>query len=111
MAHVIARNPGLKCLNARGCNNLQQQESKTEGEKFPIKNLYFDLGKSCRLDEISVGWGFSYLSLEDLKPSISLLKALEVGLGGLLGHDGLKWLPAVCPLLESVALYFQVCNM
>ncbi|XP_071704729.1 BTB/POZ domain-containing protein FBL11-like [Rutidosis leptorrhynchoides] len=110
VAHVIARNSGLKCLKARGCNNLHLlHESKTEGELFLDKNFYFDLGKSCcRLEEISVGWGFSYSSLEDLKPSVSLLKAIDVGLGGFLGYDGLKLLPSICPLLESIVLYFQV---
>ncbi|KAJ0726600.1 putative chromatin remodeling & transcription regulator BTB-POZ family [Helianthus annuus] len=103
MAHVIGQNPGLKCLKARGCKNLLQQGSKTEN-----KNLYVELGKVCKLDEISVGWGFSFLSLEGLKPAVSFLKAIEVGLGGLLGHDGLKWLPLTCPLLESIVLYFQV---
>ncbi|KAI3695746.1 hypothetical protein L1987_78746 [Smallanthus sonchifolius] len=103
VAHVIGQNPGLKCLKARGCKNLLQQGSMTES-----KNVYFELGKLCKLDEISVGWGFSYLFLEALKPAISLLKAIEVGLGGFLSHDGLKLLPATCPLLESIVLYFQV---
>lgn len=113
VAHVINRNPGLKCLKARGCNNLLQNESKSKTEggeflQFPSNDLYFMLGKACKLDEISVGWGFSYLSLETLKPSISLLKAIEVGLGGSLGQNGLRLLPEICPLLESVVLYFQV---
>lgn len=107
MAHVVSRNPRLKCLKARGCNNLLQQECKTKGPKS-IKNVYFELGKSCKVDEISVGWGFSYMSLEALKPAISSLKAIEVSLGGMLGHNGLKSLPSICPLLESIVLYFQV---
>ncbi|XP_076899936.1 BTB/POZ domain-containing protein FBL11 isoform X2 [Bidens hawaiensis] len=96
LAHVIGHNPSLKCLKTRGCKNLLQLGSK---------NIFMDLGKLCKLDEISVGWGFSYLSLEPLKPAISLLKVIEVGLGGFLGLDGL---PVTCPLLESVVLYFQV---
>lgn len=111
VAHVISRNSGLKCLKARGCHNLLQQESKSGGGDFPSKNLYSELGKCCRLGEVSVGWGFSYLNLEALKASVSLLKTIEVGLGGSLGQDGLKLLPVVCPLLESVALYFQVSNI
>ncbi|GJX35690.1 BTB/POZ domain-containing protein FBL11 isoform X1 [Tanacetum coccineum] len=108
VAHVISRNSGLKCLKARGCHNLLQQESRNGGGNFPSKNLYSELGKCCRLNEISVGWGFSYLFLEAFEASISLLNTIEVGLGGSLGQDGLKLLPEVCPLLESVALYFQV---
>lgn len=108
VAHVIGRNPGLRCLKARGCENLLQQEIRTKGGENSNNFFRFELGKSSKLDEISVGWGFSYISLEALKPAVSCLKAIEVGLGGMLGHDGLKRLPAVCPSLESVALYFQV---
>lgn len=55
-----------------------------------------------------VGWGFSFLSLESLKPAISLLKTLVVGLGGSLGEKGLQLLPAFCPFLEKLVIYFQV---
>nr|XP_043614055.1 BTB/POZ domain-containing protein FBL11 [Erigeron canadensis] len=108
LAHVISRNPGLKCLNVRGCCNLLQEDCKPDGDEISSSVIYMELGKSCKLDEFSVGWGFSYLSLETLKPAISLLKTIEVGLGGSLGQDGLKWLPVICPLLESVVLYYQV---
>ncbi|XP_024986086.1 BTB/POZ domain-containing protein FBL11 isoform X2 [Cynara cardunculus var. scolymus] len=108
VAHVIGRNPGLRCLKARGCESLLQQEIKIKGREYSNKIFPFELGKFCKLDEISVGWGFSYISLEALKPAVSCLKAIEVGLGGMLGQDGLKRLPAVCPSLESVVLYFQV---
>ncbi|KAI3707560.1 hypothetical protein L6452_26186 [Arctium lappa] len=108
VAHIIGRNPGLRCLKARGCENLLQQEVRTKGGENSNIFFLFEFGKSCKLDEISVGWGFSYISLEALKPAVSRLKAIEVGLGGMLGHDGLKGLPAICPSLESVVLYFQV---
>ncbi|CAH1453237.1 unnamed protein product [Lactuca virosa] len=101
LAHIIGRNPGLKCLKTRGCNNNKFLHHES-------KNLFFEVVRSCKLEEISVGWGFSYLSLQNLKPSLSSLKEIEVGLGGSLGQDGLKWLPVISPLLESVVLYFQV---
>ncbi|CAI9290696.1 unnamed protein product [Lactuca saligna] len=56
LAHVIGRNPGLKCLKTRGCNNLLHKETKS---------LFFEV---CKLEEISVGsrrtemasWNFSF---------------------------------------------------
>ncbi|XP_030926200.1 BTB/POZ domain-containing protein FBL11-like [Quercus lobata] len=35
------------------------------------------------------------------------LSSITVGLGGSLGEDALKQLPAACPMLESVILHFQ----
>lgn len=60
------------------------------------------------LEEIALGWGFSYSSLEALKPAITSLRKITVGLGGLLGEDGLRKLPTICPMLELIILYFQV---
>ncbi|XP_057951547.1 BTB/POZ domain-containing protein FBL11 isoform X4 [Malania oleifera] len=106
--HVVRQNPALKHLKARGCKNLCEQ--KSEGSCYPhsFKEMYLELGKTCKLEEIALGWGFSYLSLEALKPAIESLRAITVGLGGSLGHDALILLPSICPLLESVILYFQV---
>ena len=36
------------------------------------------------------------------------LRSITVGLGGSLGEDALKRLPAACPMLESVILHFQI---
>ncbi|XP_022767147.1 BTB/POZ domain-containing protein FBL11 isoform X12 [Durio zibethinus] len=109
---VVRANPGLKCLNARGCKNLFWTENKTKGAKFSSSyscgELLTDLGKTCRLEEIALGWGFSYFSLQDLKPAILSLRAMTVGLGGTLPEDALILLPTICPLLESLVLYFQV---
>ena len=60
------------------------------------------------LEEIALGWGFSYSSLEAVKPAISSLWKITVGLGGSLGEDTLGRLPDICPKLESITLYFQV---
>ena len=70
--------------------------------------LHSQLGKSCQLEEIAGGWGFSFFSLESLKPAIRSLRTLVVGLGVSLGHDGLRLLPAFSPLLETLMIYFQV---
>ncbi|KAL7195808.1 hypothetical protein ACSBR1_035945 [Camellia fascicularis] len=113
LAHIISRNPGLKCLKAKGCRNLFHQKSKTEGRVFSsfeysCREWYIELGKTCKLEEIALGWGFSCFSLEALKPAITTLRAITVGLGASLGQDSLELLPTTCPLLETVILYFQV---
>ncbi|VFQ79768.1 unnamed protein product [Cuscuta campestris] len=113
VAHVVQRNHDLKFLVARDCRHFVQEESKSEAEKpnafsFCCSELYGELGKSCQLEEIAVGWGFSYLSFEALRPAIRMLRAINVGLGGSMGEDGLKMLPTLCPQLEIVILHFQV---
>ncbi|KAL8505061.1 hypothetical protein ACS0TY_016319 [Phlomoides rotata] len=111
--HVICRNPNLISLKARGCRHLLLLESETKERKLcnpscAPEELYLKLGKSCKLQEIELGWGFSFISLGALKPAIRTLRTLVVGLGGSLGPDGLKLLPSFCPMLESLILYFQV---
>uniref|UniRef100_A0A2N9IEU6 BACK domain-containing protein n=1 Tax=Fagus sylvatica TaxID=28930 RepID=A0A2N9IEU6_FAGSY len=112
LAHLVQGNPSLKCLNARGCRNMLPQESSTSGgeyySSYMFKELYLELGKNCRLEEIALGWGFSCFSLEALQPAIMSLRSITVGLGASLGEDALKRLPATCPMLESVILHFQV---
>ncbi|CAL5419740.1 unnamed protein product [Camellia sinensis] len=113
LAHIISRNPGLKCLKAKGCRNLFHQKSKTEGGvfssfKYSCREWYIELGETCKLEEIALGWGFSCFSLEALKPAITTLRAITVGLGASLGQDSIELLPTTCPLLETVILYFQV---
>lgn len=113
--HVVCTNPGLKCLNARGCKNLFQPENTKMEAKMPssysCEELFIELGKTCRLEEIALGWGLSYFSLQALKPAILSLRAMTVGLGGTLPEDSLRLLPTTCPLLESLVLYFQVSNL
>lgn len=113
LAHVVARNPGLSCLKAKGCRNLFQQQSKTDDGHFRSFQYLCEewcnqLGKTCKLEEIALGWGFSCFSLEALKPAIATLKVVTVGLGASLGQDAVELLPTTCPLLEEVILYFQV---
>ncbi|XP_055807425.1 BTB/POZ domain-containing protein FBL11 isoform X2 [Solanum dulcamara] len=112
VGHVVRRNPLLKGLIARGCRHLLQEENDIL-ENSPVLSyicpvLYYELGKSCNLEEISLGWGFSFFSMEALRPAIKMLRTFTVGLGGSLGEDGLKLVPAFCPLLETLILYFQV---
>lgn len=110
--HVVCTNPGLKCLNARGCKNLFQPENTKKEAKisssYSCEELFIELGRTCRLEEIALGWGLSYFSLQALKPAILSLRVMTVGLGGTLPEDSLRLLPTTCPLLESLVLYFQV---
>ncbi|KAK6152320.1 hypothetical protein DH2020_014955 [Rehmannia glutinosa] len=113
LSHVIHRNPGLKSLKARGCRHLSLQESENNernlcNPSLTPEKLYSALGNLRKLEEIELGWGFSFFSLEALKPAIRTLRTLVVGLGGSLGPDGLKLLPTICPMLETLILYFQV---
>ncbi|KAL3326679.1 hypothetical protein AABB24_037394 [Solanum stoloniferum] len=105
VGQVVRGNPLLKCLIARGCRHLLLEENDILGNS-PV--LYYELGKSCNLEEISLGWGFSFFSLEALRPAIRMLRTFIVGLGGSLGEDGLKLVPTFCPWLETLILYFQV---
>ncbi|KAL3532064.1 hypothetical protein ACH5RR_005585 [Cinchona calisaya] len=113
LAHLVLQNPVLKCLKARGCRHLSLDLKKTNGRdssslSYTTTELYSELGRSCQLEEIAVGWGFSLFSLETLKPAIRSLRTMVVGLGGSLGEDGLKLLPVLCPVLETLMIYFQV---
>lgn len=112
LAHIVRGNSGLKYLNARGCKNLFQQESDTRGVDFSFQylceELFTDLGRTCKLEEIALGWGFSYFTLEALKPAFMSLKSITVGLGASLDENALRLLSTTCPMLELVNLHFQV---
>lgn len=61
-----------------------------------------------RLEEVEFGWGFSSFSLKAMEPALMTLQRIIVGLGGMLGEDALRNLPAICPMLEIVIFLFQV---
>lgn len=109
MTYIVHKNPGLTCLRARDCKNLSKPEYRADGGVlYSQRDLYVKMGTLCQFEDIAVGWGFSYVSLDALKFAVRKLRRITVGLGGLLGEDGLKLLASTCPLLESVTLYFQV---
>ncbi|AEC09245.2 ubiquitin-protein ligase [Arabidopsis thaliana] len=111
LARVISRNPNLKTLKARGCKNLLQLEVDGRTDNFsPLvsgQEVFKCLSKGSGLEELEIGWGFSYFSFESLRPAASFLRVISVGLGASLGEDVLKLLPSTCPLLESIVLHFQ----
>ncbi|XP_027350057.1 BTB/POZ domain-containing protein FBL11 isoform X2 [Abrus precatorius] len=112
LAFVIHGNPSLKCLKARSCQNLFPGDSCIENREssfsFLHEELHTELGKMCRLEEIEFGWGFSSFYLSALEPALMSLKTINIGLGAMLGEDALRQLPAICPLLETIILHFQV---
>ncbi|GMH26341.1 hypothetical protein Nepgr_028184 [Nepenthes gracilis] len=112
LCHIVHKNPGLRCLRARGCKNLHQNKNTNNDigshSSYPCQELFIELRKTFKLEELTVGWGFSFFSLDALGPAIISLKSLTVGLGGTLGPEGLMLLPSLCPLLESVTLFFQI---
>ncbi|XP_065857051.1 BTB/POZ domain-containing protein FBL11-like isoform X2 [Euphorbia lathyris] len=108
LAHIVNLNPALKCLNTKDCKNLSQHGSNNSGLADSHRELFSELGKKCKLEKIVLGWGISWLSLEALKPAITSLREIQIGLGGSLNEDALRLLPTTCPMLESVVLYFQM---
>ncbi|XP_047333448.1 BTB/POZ domain-containing protein FBL11 [Impatiens glandulifera] len=113
ISHLLSGNPRLKCLKAMGCTNISQHgipadEEKSSNCSLLGKEWYKELGKSCKLNEVALGWGFSSLAMKTLKHAAVALKVLTVGLGGSLHEGLLTILPTICPLLEVLILYFQV---
>ncbi|XP_021728708.1 BTB/POZ domain-containing protein FBL11 isoform X2 [Chenopodium quinoa] len=111
LSHMLNKNPGLRCLEAKGCNNLCPNQMKEVESSLPFSphgKLFRVLGQDCKLEELSVGWGFSFFSLNSTGSGLRFLKAVNLGLGGSLGPEGLTLLCALCPLLESVTILFQV---
>ncbi|KAK6944004.1 hypothetical protein RJ641_025106 [Dillenia turbinata] len=100
LAYLVRKNPSLKNFKARDCKNLCQQERNGE--------LYSALRETFSIEKISLGWGFTPFSLEALKPAITSMRTISVGLGGSLGQDALTKLPVISPMLQKVSLYFQV---
>ncbi|KAL9260819.1 BTB/POZ domain-containing protein [Drosera capensis] len=110
LSHIVNKNSGLKCLKARGCKNLYGKGNTTDyiisRSSYPCEE-YVVLGQSCKLEELTVGWGFSYFALDALRPAIMSLRSIAIGLGGSLGLHGLVLLASLCPELESITLLFQ----
>lgn len=111
LLHMLINNPGLKYLEAKGCKKLCPNQFKHEENSLsfsPCDKLFSVLGQECKLEELAIGWGFSVLSLNSIGAALRSLKAINVGLGGSLGPEGLTLLSTLCPLLESVTIVFQM---
>ncbi|XP_026439913.1 BTB/POZ domain-containing protein FBL11-like [Papaver somniferum] len=94
LTRIIQRNPNLRILLARGCENLEGYDQ-----------LNKELCRNGLLEELSIGRRFGANSVEFLGPSI---KALAVGRGASLDEQDLMKLPNICPSLKSLRLSDQV---
>lgn len=111
LSRLVINNPGLRCLDARGCKKLRADQIKHNDDSLcsdPCNNLFSLLGLECKLEELAVGWGVSFFSLNAMGPALRFLKAVNVGLGGSLGPEGLTLLCTLSPLLESIIILFQM---
>ena len=110
LTSVVRQNPGVRILKATGCRNLHQPNCDdwmlTGGASF--EDLLCELSKSCVMEEMAFGWGFSCLTMKELEPAVRKLRGVTLGMGASPGHYVLCELPKMCPLLESVILIFQV---
>ncbi|KAJ8479048.1 hypothetical protein OPV22_022775 [Ensete ventricosum] len=109
LTSVVRRNPGIRCLKATGCTKLNRHDKNDLASAVTAnyKGYLFELSQHCILEEVAFGWGFSILSVEELVP-LSRLRCITICLGASPGHHVLCMLPKMCPLLESVILFFQV---
>ena len=110
LTYIIKRNPHMRCLKATCYRNLHKFNcsSTSSTSSSTCEDLFCELGKRRDLEEVAFGWGFSSFQLEVLKPAISKLKAITVGLGASPDNHTLYVIPEVCPQLESIILIFQV---
>jgi hypothetical protein len=109
LAPVIRRNCNLNCLKTAGCRNLLFEHDEVErisGNKYG--NFLQEIGSTCCLEEVEMGWGFCPIQIKDLIPSFSKVRKMTIGLGTTLAENVLHALPVICPSLESLKLRFQV---
>ncbi|TKW19054.1 hypothetical protein SEVIR_5G472800v4 [Setaria viridis] len=109
LAPVIRRNCNLNCLKTAGCRNLLFERDEVEqisGNKYG--NFLQEIGSTCCLEDVEMGWGFCPIQIKDLIPSFSKVRKMTVGLGTTLAENVLHALPVICPFLESLTLRFQV---
>ncbi|KAL6963919.1 hypothetical protein U1Q18_034926 [Sarracenia purpurea var. burkii] len=64
LAYIVSRSPDLKSVKAKGCRNLFHQKTKTDRGDFPsfkhsCQEWFIELGKTCKSEEVVLGWGFS----------------------------------------------------
>lgn len=110
LAPVIRRNCKLNCLKTAGCRNLLLECDNVEhisGNKYG--DFLQEVGTSCCLEDVEMGWGFCPIQIEDLVPSFREVRKMTIGLGTALAENVLCALPMICPCLESLILRFQVC--
>lgn len=114
LLYIIKRNSTLRSLKTRDCRMLNSLSVGTSSCELPLYcsrpnvDLYQELRHGCTWEYLECGWGFHSHSLESLRPSISILRSISIGLGSSLCERTLFSLTEFCPLLEIVILKFQV---
>ncbi|CAD6234583.1 unnamed protein product [Miscanthus lutarioriparius] len=109
LAPVIRRNCKLNCLKTAGCRSLLLECDNVEnisGNKYG--DFLQEVGTTCCLEDVEMGWGFCPIRIEDLAPSFSKVRKMTIGLGTALAENVMCALPMICPFLESLILRFQV---
>ncbi|KAL2631684.1 hypothetical protein R1flu_016370 [Riccia fluitans] len=109
LAAVIRMSPELRSLDVRGCTRICNPENG-EGEVAVNRDdgsLFKELESRDFLEELKVGWRFSYFGLEAMTPSQKLLRNLEVGVGGNLCNLCLGKISAHWSSLQKISLCFQ----
>ncbi|XP_021312712.1 BTB/POZ domain-containing protein FBL11 isoform X2 [Sorghum bicolor] len=109
LAPVIRRNCKLNCLKTAGCHSLLLECGNVEhisGNKYG--DFLQEVGITCCLEDVEMGWGFCPIRIEDLVPSFSKVRNMTIGLGTALAENVLCAVPMICPFLESLILRFQV---
>lgn len=110
LAPVIQRNCNLKCLKTAGCQSLLFESDEVERiSGYKHGDFLQEIGSTCCLEDVEMGWGFCPIQIKDLIPSFSKVRKMTVGLGTTLAENVLHALPVICPSLESLTLRFQVC--
>ncbi|BFI34009.1 hypothetical protein MPTK2_4g20040 [Marchantia polymorpha subsp. ruderalis] len=115
---VLRNNPGLVSLDVKGCKSACIDEYEIllsgvddiESQKSPnsISSIFRELESLHLLEDFEVGWRFSQLALEAMKPSTKRVRRLVVGVGGGICNMGLQKLSNYWPSLERLSLSFQI---
>ncbi|KAF8642194.1 hypothetical protein HU200_067457 [Digitaria exilis] len=109
LAPVMQRNCNLKCLKTAGCQSLLFESDEVERiSGYRYGDFLQEIGSTCCLEDVEMGWGFCPIQIKDLIPSFSKVRKMTVGLGTTLAENVLHALPVICPSLESLTLRFQV---
>lgn len=96
-SRLVATNPALKHLNARGCTNLMSHT---------VSDLH--MGEGYGWEDVEMGWGLSDAALKSVGYENCRLRGLVVGVGAAISDVALVSLSEQCRELNRLSLRFQV---
>ncbi|KAG6545372.1 hypothetical protein Mapa_013221 [Marchantia paleacea] len=125
LSFVLRNNPGLTSLDVKGCKSacidgydlllrdtydLERRVDNIEIQTSPhsVSSIFQELESLHLLEDFEVGWRFSLLALEAMKPSSKRVRRLVVGVGGGMCNMGLQKISNYWPSLERLSLCFQI---